>query len=296
MVKKGETMWGICQNYYGNPWSWAQLWAYNKGITNPHWIYPGDRIRMLAGTSGPKSVSIVQGGGIRRYDPGPVTLRQNGFADPKDLEARGRIVGSRMEHAMLSLYHEVYVKGQGKFKPQKGETYTIYRVLRKLKSGSRDLGHVVLILGSLRIKKINEHKVATAVITEALDEIRRGDSVGPLRRTFRRLPVRPARKNINGHLIDYLRHGRSIARDDIVFIDRGKNQGVRVGNRFLVMRRGDGHRQTIVEKEIDHEDWPRETIAEIAVLDVREEACVGLITRSKQEVRKGDYVRMRRGY
>ncbi|PID38904.1 MAG: hypothetical protein CSA65_01525 [Proteobacteria bacterium] len=303
IVKKGDTLWELCQYYYGDPWAWPQLWAYNKGISNPHWIYPGDRVRLLAGPPRRSGFAVVARGS-RRYDKGPITLRQFGFADPKDLEASGMIVGSKMEHLMLSLYHEVYVKGSKKkdkksgvrFKPRRGVTYTIYRIERPLKSAKKDLGHVVRILGSLRVKRVNKHKIATAEITEALNEIRRGDRVGPLRRTFKRLPVRPARKDLAGRVLDHLRLGIHIGQDDLVFLNRGKNQGVRRGNRFLVMRRGDGYRQMLQDKEVDHKEWPREAIAEIAVLDVREDASVGVITRSLKEVRKGDYIRMRRGY
>lgn len=305
LVKKRDTLWGICQYYYGDPWSWPQLWAHNKSISNPHWIYPGDKVRLLAGTRRSGRVFAFVQGATRRYEPGPVTLRQHGFVDEKEIEEAGKIVGSKQEHMMLSLYHEVYIKGakdddksdKGKrLKLRRGVTYTIYKVLRSLKSGKKKLGRVVEILGSVRIKRINKKGIATGEIVEALNEISRGSLVGPLRRTFKRLPTRPARKDLAGRVVDYLRRGVHVAQDDLVFINRGKNQGVRVGNRFLVMERGDGYRQLLQLKRKDQPNWPREAIAEVSVLDVREDASVGLITRSLQEVRKGDYVRMRRGY
>lgn len=303
LVKKRDTLWGICSYYYGDPWSWPQLWAYNKSISNPHWIYPGDKVRLLAGTRRGRVFAFVQGA-TRRYEPGPVTLRQHGFVDEKEIEKAGKIVGSKQEHMMLSLYHEVYIgagkkdddKSDKRVRLRRGVTYTIYKVLRPLKSGKKNLGRVVEILGSVRIKRINKKGIATGEIVEALNEISRGNMVGPLRRTFKRLPMRPARKDLAGRVVDYLRRGVHVAQDDLVFINRGKNQGVRIGNRFLVMQRGDGLRRLQQLRRVDKPDWPREAIAEVSVLDVREDASVGLITRSLQEVRKGDYVRMRRGY
>ena len=34
----------------GNPYYWPQLWSINEQVTNPHWIYPGNRIVFRAGT------------------------------------------------------------------------------------------------------------------------------------------------------------------------------------------------------------------------------------------------------
>ena len=46
VVVKGDTLWGICQDLYGNPWVWPKVWQLNPFITNPHWIYPGTKLRV----------------------------------------------------------------------------------------------------------------------------------------------------------------------------------------------------------------------------------------------------------
>ena len=44
-VRKGETLWGICQHYYKNPWNWLSLYKTNgEKITDPDTIYPGQKI------------------------------------------------------------------------------------------------------------------------------------------------------------------------------------------------------------------------------------------------------------
>lgn len=297
LVKKGDTMWDICEYYYADPWAWPQLWANNKSITNPHWIYPGDKVRLLEqAKTEKKNFTVITQSGTRRYDPGPVMLKQHAFADNKEIKASGKITGSKQENIMLSTYHEIYIEGDEEFKPQVGASYTIYKELRSLKDGDNKIGKVVEVLGTARVKRVNKNNVATAEIVEALNRISRGDKAGPLRRLFKRLPKRPARKDLAGRVLDFLRDGTYVSQDDLVFLNRGSEDGVRQGNRFLVMRRGDGYRRNMVDDEKDHKDWPREAIAEIAVLDVRKKASVGLITRSRKEIRKGDYVRMKRGY
>ena len=45
-VKKGDTLWDICDTYFANPWQWPRVWSYNPEILNPHWIYPGELVRL----------------------------------------------------------------------------------------------------------------------------------------------------------------------------------------------------------------------------------------------------------
>ena len=52
VVVKGDTLWDICESLYGDPWVWPKVWQLNQHITNPHWIYPGDQIRLHLDISG----------------------------------------------------------------------------------------------------------------------------------------------------------------------------------------------------------------------------------------------------
>ncbi|MBW2735278.1 MAG: LysM peptidoglycan-binding domain-containing protein [Deltaproteobacteria bacterium] len=298
MVKKGDSLWGLCSYYYSDPWAWPQLWAFNKSITNPHWIYPGDRIRMLGAArkqAGARQPLIRAR--TRRAATGPIELRQHGFADEKEIQHAGSISGSKHAHTMLSLYHEVYITGSKKFRPKRGDRYAIYRTKRTLESEGKKIGHLVEILGTVRIKRSETKKqVALGEIVEAFNVIERGDKVGPLRRQLKRPVARPAKRNLSGHIVDFLHKRQWSAETQLVFLDRGSEHGVLLGNRFLVVRRGDPNNTLMQEGERDNERFPYEVVAEVSVLDVKKHASVGLITRSVKEIRKGDTVRLRRGY
>src|SRR5262249_13197606 len=47
VVRSGDTLWDICFYYFNDPWQWPKVWSYNPQITNPHWIYPGDLVRLV---------------------------------------------------------------------------------------------------------------------------------------------------------------------------------------------------------------------------------------------------------
>jgi hypothetical protein len=47
-IKKGDTLWDISSKFLKDPFLWPKLWERNPYITNPHWIYPGNPIRLTA--------------------------------------------------------------------------------------------------------------------------------------------------------------------------------------------------------------------------------------------------------
>src|SRR5262245_40396899 len=46
VVRKGDTLWGLCGEQLGDPRLWPRIWALNPQLQNPHWIYPGDQLRL----------------------------------------------------------------------------------------------------------------------------------------------------------------------------------------------------------------------------------------------------------
>jgi len=46
-IKQGDTLWDISSKFFKDPFLWPKLWQRNSYITNPHWIYPGQPIRLV---------------------------------------------------------------------------------------------------------------------------------------------------------------------------------------------------------------------------------------------------------
>ena len=48
-VQEGDTLWDICETYYGDSDLWPKLWEMNPFVTNPHLLEAGDVITLLKG-------------------------------------------------------------------------------------------------------------------------------------------------------------------------------------------------------------------------------------------------------
>jgi len=47
-IQKGDTLWDLSERFFDSPALWPGLWTINDQIPNPHWIFPGERIRRPA--------------------------------------------------------------------------------------------------------------------------------------------------------------------------------------------------------------------------------------------------------
>lgn len=59
-ILKGDTLWDLSQKFLNNPWYWPKIWSLNPGIENPHWIYPGNKLRIVPGEGGAQAPAQVQ--------------------------------------------------------------------------------------------------------------------------------------------------------------------------------------------------------------------------------------------
>jgi LysM repeat protein len=304
VVQKGDTLWDLSARYYRNAWGWPKLWSYNPQITNPHWIYPGDVVRLVApggAVATPMPAPVEQGPRKiqgRPRGPNGVFLRQTGFVEPGELKQAGKIVGSKEEKLMLGTLDEAYVDFTKEKPFQVGERYTIYHPTFAVKHPvtGKLLGHMVEILGEGEVRAVTDGHIAKVSIIDSLDPIERGFLVGPLRRQFKVVPPSTNKSDMIGVVVTTLQPRSLIGTEHIVFLDRGKEDGVEIGNRFQVTRRGDGYIPILAKGPVDDRRFPRENIAEIIVVDLREHLSTGIVTSSVKEARPGDRVESRRGY
>jgi hypothetical protein len=308
-VQRGDTLWDVTGHFYGNPWEWPRVWSYNPEITNPHWIYPLDRLRLLA--PGTEVIASQSGSRIvsraRTFEPGTVFLRQEGYIDEEALAQAGVIVGSPEDHMLLAPYDTVYVEFDDDLRIEPRGEYTIYREMRSSERQQGEEGRLVRIFGAVRIETYDaERHTARATIIEALDPIERGFRIAPIPRQFDLVPPVRSDRDLVTEIAATLRPRALIGEQQIVFVPVGSADGVRIGNRFFVVRAGDVWRSqlphspegagAVVEAPDQPDAYPAEVLAEGRVVHVRPHSSTLMITRSVREVQIGDRAEMHRGY
>ncbi len=305
VVQKGDTLWDLSSRYYHNAWGWPKMWSYNPQITNPHWIYPGDTLRILPPGGGPAPVAATGAPrlptarlGGRAHRQSGLILRQTGFVEPGELAQAGKIVGSKEEKLMLGTLDEAYVRMTQDHTFQVGERYTVYKLTAPVRHPTTNklLGHMVEIYGDAEVRAVTDGHVARVALVDTINPIERGFLVGPLKRQFKVVQPVPGKADMTGMVVATLRPHELVGDDDLVFIDRGKDDGIVLGNRLFITRRGDGYQPLLSKGPMDDRRFPRETIGEIVVVDLRDHLATGFVTYSTVESRVGDRVEARRGF
>lgn len=316
VVRRGDTLWDITGHYYRNPWMWPRVWSYNGQVQNPHWIYPGDHIKLRNDGGGAEQASR-SGLNDRRASvpPDTVFLRDEGFVDDERRDVWGVISGSPEDRMLLSEGNVVYLEIKDDHEPKANQELTIFRPTR-----STGKGAVVQVLGTVRIEAFDQKKkIARAKIIESLDAVERGAKVGPVGRRFDVVPPVRNKGDVVAKVAMSVYPRVYHAQNQVVFLDKGSDDGLAPGNRLFILRRGDAWRSTLSgsgdlsDKRVKDTDklgpetesargtnrdkeYPDEIVGELRVLRVREKSATCLVTTSRAEIVQGDLAVARKGY
>ena len=333
LVRKGDTLWAIGDHFFQNPYLWPRLWSYNPQIKNPHWINPGDELRLKEGGDAMAGPASKGGDGAagkplptdaagqsivdrRRQVPSDtVFLRDQGWVHDSTDQVWGGISGAPGDKMFLADLDEVYVAMRPGHDVKLGQELTIFRPQKTTASGD-----IVQILGTARVDQYDPHdRIARARIVETLDVIERGADVGPLERRFQIVPPKRNEVEVQAHVLASVHPHEFYGQHSVVFIDKGDAAGLKPGNRLFIVRRGDAWRHSLVTASAgyrvspdderpmppmektpgpkrDENLYPDEIVGELRVLSVRKDSAVCLVTQSNQEIEIHDVAVARKGY
>jgi hypothetical protein len=317
VVKKGDTLWDISKRFYGDPFLWPRLWQQNQYVTNPHYIYPGDRIRLY-----PYKVLIeVEEGKPPKMEevkpllppqleeippplpPIPEIIRLTiypevnsaGFITDK-MEGIGMIVAAKVDKLQLAAEDEIYIKFQKGVSVKKGDMFSVFRVGDPIEHPitKKVIGRKVLILGTVVITKTTEGRAQTALITRSYDSMVRGDEVTPYFAPRDELPVNNMEGPLYGWIVASQLNKLELVEGDVLYIDRGENDHVRPGHIFQVLRRGavvlDPASKKKKDKDKEKIKLPDELIARLVVIKTEQKTSTAVIVQTRLSVQVGDEV------
>ena len=269
-VVKGDTLWGISGRFLKDPWKWPQIWEMNRDqIKNPHWIYPGNVIRLDRSGDSPRlSMSGPGGGGSRpsggtEADAAANVVKLDPRIRVENLEGAvpsipGSAIGPFLSQPLiveeggldnaptiLATEESRVIVGQGdlayadRIGSNDGVNWQIFRpgaVLRDPDTGEV-LGREARYLGDARVRRFGNP--TTLEVTKARQEINRGDRLTIARETsFPSYIPRAPDKPIKGTIMSVDGGVSELGQYQIITINRGGRDGVEVGHVLASYRRG----------------------------------------------------------
>jgi len=229
-----------------------------------------------------------------------ILLRELGFIEAKDLEQAGTITGSREEKMMLATGDQAYLRYPDKAPMRAGERYSVFTTDTEQavvdSTTGKTYGYLVRIQGDLVVNQIAENDIARGTLIDTVVPIERGARVSGFVRQFKRIEPRPSDVNLEARVITTFEPNMLLATGHFVVLNRGKRDGIQVGNRTFVIRRGDGYRANLESWEKHDPNSPREVVGEILIVDVRDDASVAWIARTTKELKVGELTEMRKGH
>lgn len=158
-----------------------------------------------------------------------------------------------------------------------GSLYTVYRRSRKVfhPVNGHYLGNLFSIVGVVRVTKI-DHDLATGKVDHGYMWIAPGDMVMPFSLPSVEDAAQASMPDTTGMIIEIQTPRTLVAQSNIVYLDLGRVDGLRIGDLFDVLRSRRG--------------FPTESIGEVKILAVEDMTATALIVRATMPVTIGDQV------
>ncbi len=317
LVVRGDTLWDLASRFLRNPWCWPEVWEKNRdAVANPHWIYPGQTIRLDRArgllTSRADDASPLP---VARLTPtlrteaialAPVPLmasswlsllRRTPLMSDAGIAQAPRIVALSAERRMAGAGDMVYVRYARHVgdtaqtgTPAYPRTAELRRALapvidpdtgKTIALATRRVGHAEWLRGA-------SDGLQTMRVTEASEEVMAGDllvdframpGIGPALAPHAAAPMR-------GRVAAILHDGRWATLHDIVALNRGTLHGLDAGSVVNVTR----------PVKIAHHESPQasppafgidEPVATLLVVDVLEHAALAIVMRAQDPFTAG---------
>ncbi len=224
---------------------------------------------------------------------GKVRVRSDGFLRERGFGPLGKIAKAPDRKLMFAERDIVYLQFNRIADVACGDVYTIYTPTRKKVSHPiyrrRVIGSLYRVLGEVEVVDVNDF-MATGVITASYGEIRRGALLTERVPIWREVEIRDSAKEVDGYIVESLNQETStLSTHNIVYIDRGEQDGVTTGDAFYIVRQGDGL-EGILAKGTTDITLPYQIVGKLVVSLPGEYVSEAIITEAAEVIELGDHV------
>lgn len=178
---------------------------------------------------------------------------------------------------LLGAGDQIYLELTNPKEVAPGDQFTVYRNVKKVYHPARGnyLGDLTTLVGVVKVLKVTDNK-ATVKVIRSFDAIFPGD--GATREGSSPAPTpAPSTQSLpdgTGMIVELPPGQTLIAQGHSLYVDWGRNEGVKIGDKLLVFRENTG--------------IPIQVIGELQIIAVEDQTATARVTRSIAPILRGD--------
>lgn len=303
VIKQGDTLWGLSERFIKDPNYWPQMWAKNKQITNPHFIYPGQQVRVFpdrlefvpkeqqsqTGSQKANAAKAAEQMQLVAAEKTYTVHGNEGFLLESGIKPEGTILSINHNRAIAGSDDIVYTDLGSASGVKGGEKYDIFRkgsVVRHPVTNAV-LGTKIIPLGSLQLQDV-ESSTSRAIVTSNYQEVTQDAYLlKPRQDGKREISLKETVGNLSGYIVESFRGTSMIAAGDVIYVDMGTAQGAEPGNMLYVVRD-----VKLEEKfyEKNRQRLPQELLGALVLLETGTNTSSALVVKSVDTIYKGDKI------
>lgn len=293
IVQKADSLWGISDLKLEDPFLWPRVWNVNPQIDNPDLIYPGTKLiiptreqllglppapekmplsilkRKMIGPP-PKLVFEFPEGALDKYIIDKEDFITCGWIARK-FPGIGKLLFTEKGSRLIDKGDVVYLETEGGTEP--GTKYYTIKSVKRVKHPVTEekMGEQVSITGVLEIIG-TDNNILKGVIRTNYDDISVGDGLLPYTEMEPPLFTEdPRTPDINGYIVESRINSSISSTGDIIFLDKGSDDGVSAGDVF----------QAIAEEPV------RRPVGKLQVIKTEPETSTAVILKTNREINLG---------
>jgi len=304
VIKQGDTLWGLSDRFIKDPNYWPNMWSKNSQITNPHVIYPGQKVRVFPDRLEfePKEAPVAQkkavtapAAAVATTDTLAEVVKERtyavrgseGFILETGTTPAGTIIGLNNNREIAGDDDIVYTNIGKERGVKGGEKFSVYRRDGNVSHPVTNeiLGTKITPLGTIQLTDL-EKSTSRAIITRTNQEITSGSYLLPARdNKLREIPLKMTTRDLKGYIVDSYSGIGIIASGDIVYIDLGSRHGAEPGNMLYIVRDVtiDGSSLSGYTQKL-----PQELLGALVILETGKTTATAIVVKSIDAIYKGD--------